>query len=512
MKKPYSEYPHKTPRVKNAILSGCVVSVSVFDQQPFRDFFDLTNDMIQIFSPEGTILEVNPAWRKILEYLEEDLSHVTVFHTIKSKDKKECQAVFEAVFKDGKPRKFFATLLTKTGKEIITEGTVGRLAWQGNSFALFGLFHDVTRRKEYEDLKDEFISTVSHELRTPLTVVREGVAQIQDGLFGEIPGDQKTLLDMVIQNIDRLGRIIEELLDVSKLEAGQVRLQRSLCNVVSVVKEVVREFESLVRKKGLEIRMECEKEKIEIYIDREKIIQVLNNLINNSLKFTQQGSIKVSVREMSDFVECKVEDTGKGIPPKDLSKAFDNFSQFGREMGPGDRGTGLGLPICKKLIELHHGRVVIDSSPIKGTSVTFLLPKYVQRDFFRETIEEAMKKCQNDGQPLSVIIFDVVGFDVLKKTLGSRKAERIVGRMESLINKALRRTADIAIKDTKAILVLLPETYKESAYIVLGRLSQLLEDYLAGERKSPKIEIRGSVACFPEEAADLEKILKKIYE
>lgn len=511
MRKPSSKQPLKSKN-KNNICSAISATKKTVPElhQKCGSLFEWSHDMIQIFKPKGKILEVNPAWRQALEYSEDDLAALSALHLIHSRDKKECQEVFNAVLNDGKPRKWFATFLSKNGREIITEGTVGR--WVDPSNVLFGIFHDVTKRKEYEALKDEFISTVSHELRTPLTVIREGIAQMQDGLLGEISGEQKELLHVVIQNADRLSRIIEELLDVSKLEAGHVRLHRSLCNVVEVIRDVVEGFKPVAQSKRLDIQTECGKEKIEIYIDREKIVQVLDHLLNNALKFTQQGNIKVCIREMNDFVECRVVDTGKGIPPKDLTKAFDKFSQFEREMGPGDRGTGLGLPICKKLIELHHGRVMIDSSPMKGTSVTFLLPKYVQRDFFRDAIGQVMKKCQKEGQSLSIIIFDLVEFDTLKKSLGLRKVERIVMRMEHLINKSLRRTADIAIKDTKAILVLLPDTYKESAYVVLGRLSQLLESYLARERKSPKIEIHSSVACFPDEVSDLEKILKKIYE
>jgi len=471
----------------------------------------MTSDMIQIFKPEGAILDVNPAWFQALEYADRDLSQITVFNIIHPRDKKESEDVFLAVMRDGKPRKYHAIFFGKSGKELSVEGVISRLERQGKPFALCGILHDVTRHKHYEQLKDEFISTISHELRTPLTVVREGVAQVRDELLGPVPDSQKNLLDMVLQNSDRLGRIIEELLDVSKLEAGTIRLHRKLYDIAEVAREVIANFRVTANQKNLEILHDFVPEKIEIYIDKDKIVQVLNHLINNALKFTATGHIKVHLRVRDGFVEGKISDTGKGISREDLSKAFHKFSQFAREVGPGDRGTGLGLSICKKLIELHHGRVKIESVPSKGTTVTFLLPRYTHRDLFKEAISQAMNRCVDRGSPLSVIIFDILNFEALEQSIGVEQAEGVVVKMEKIINDALRRVADVAIKDAKAIMVLLPDTKKENVYLVMGRLSQILDDFLIREHMTPKIEVHSHVICFPEEAETLEQILDRIY-
>lgn len=505
----------KKPSSKKKIAPSCRPKGAcgkLFGEQECQNFCELTSDMIQVFKVEGAILEVNRAWRQNLEYADADLPQLTVFNLIHPRNKKDSEEIFLAVLRDGKPRKYRATFIGKSGTEVDVEGTVSRLFHDGKPCALSGVFHDVTRHKHYEQLKDEFISTISHELRTPLTVVREGVAQIRDELLGPVPDNQKVILDMVLQNSDRLRRIIEELLDVSKLEAGKVRIHRKLCDIAAVAHEVVANFGAIVKQKKLEILTDFVPGKIEIYIDHDKIVQVLTNLINNALKFTESGHIKVHLRDRDGFVECKVSDTGKGISGEDLPKAFQRFSQFAREAGPGDRGTGLGLSICKKLIELHHGRVKIESVPAKGTTVTFLLPQYTHRDLFKDSIGQAMSRCVEDGSPLSIIIFDILDFEVLEKRLGAKPMERIVIKMEKIINDALRRVADVAIKDAKAIMVLLPDTQKENAYSVMGRLAQILEDHLIREQKTPKVELHSSVVCFPEEAKTLEEILDKIYE
>ena len=511
MKKRSRKRPHSPKKTLSSRRpsGGCG---KLFGQQECQSFCELTSDMIQVFKAEGAILEVNRAWCKNLEYSDKDLPQLTVFNLIHPRNKKESGEIFLAVLRDGKPRKYQATLIGKSGTEVDVEGTISRLLHGSKPCALSGVFHDVTRHKLYEQLKDEFISTVSHELRTPLTVVREGVSQIRDGLFGAVPDDRKALLDMVLQNSDRLSRIIEELLDVSKLEAGKVRIHRKLCDIAAVAHEVVANFGVIVKQKKLELLTDFLPDQIKIYIDSDKIAQVLTNLINNSLKFTESGHIKVHLRAMDGFVESKVSDTGKGISGEDLPKAFQRFTQFAREIGPGDKGTGLGLSICKKMIELHHGRVKIESIPAKGTTVTFLLPQYTHRDLFKDSISQAMSQCVEDGSPLSIIIFDILDFEALEKKLGDKLVERIVIKMEKIINNALRRVADVAIKDTKAIMVLLPDTQKENAYSVMGRLSQLLEDFLVRDQKTSKIAVHSSVVCFPEEAKTLEEILDGIYK
>ena len=485
---------------------------AVWAQTTGQDFFDLTTDLIQIFKPDGTFIDVNLSWKKTLGYSNEDLANLTTFNLLCSKDKKECKEVFSAVFKDGKTRKSFVTFLTKQGEEAIVEGTVGALFDKdGKPCALRGVFQDVTRYKKYEELKNEFVSTVSHELRTPLTVVREGIAQMRDGLIGKLTEEQHSFLDMVLQNADRLTKLVVELLDISKLEAGKVRIHRSLCNIVDVAKEVAENFLTIARQKKLELTIESEKKRMDIHIDRGKIIQALTNFVGNSLKFTAEGYVKIQLCDRGDFVECRVVDTGRGISKEDLPKVLEKFCQFERTIGSGSRGTGLGLAISKKLIELHQGNVSIESIPMKGTAVTFSLPKYTHRELLKKSIKQAMDKCLAEGGTLSVLVFDIIDYDAVKNKLGEKQTAELVVKMEELLNKALRRAADVAIKDTRSILALLPDTTKENACIAIGRLHQALEGYLKDEEISD-IKIRGSVACFPEEADTIEKMLDKICE
>ena len=149
---------------------------------------------------------------------------------------------------------------------------------------------------------------------------------------------------------------------------------------------------------------------------------------------------------------------------------------------------------------------------MKGTTVTFVLPHYTHRELFKDTIAQAMNQCAKERSPLSIIIFNILDFETLEKKLGAKSAERLVIKVEQIINASLRRVGDIAIKDAKAIMVLLPDTQKENATFVLGRLSQVLEDFLLREQKTPKIEIHSCMVCFPDEVKTLEEILDRICE
>ena len=474
--------------------------------------FENTHDLIQLFSPDGILLDVNPSWRRVLERPDDDITQLSVFSVVHPRDHDGFRKTVADVLKGQSPRKIGITMVSQSNREIIAEGSVDLIGGHQGSKVLRCILHDITKRRKYDELKDEFVGTISHELRTPLTVVREGMAQIRDGLLGGVTPAQREVLDMVLQSIDRLGRIINDLLDVSKLESGQVHLKRTLCNMTGIAREILANFEGLASQKGIELRLEAASDVIEVYLDRDKFIQVLTNLVGNAIKFTSVGYVRISLRELEGFAECKVSDTGRGISGEDLSRVFEKFRQFGRAVGPGIGGTGLGLSICKKLIELHHGKISIDSYPLKGTSVTVLLPKYTSREIFREHIAQALNRCAEEGGTLSLIIFDIVDFETVKRTLGEGHVREIVAKIEKLMNDSLRRAADVAIRDTKALLILLPDTKKENAFIVLGRLYQLLEEFLARISPDSGIEIHSSVATFPEDARTVDDILNRIYD
>jgi signal transduction histidine kinase len=357
-----------------------------------------------------------------------------------------------------------------------------------------------TELQRLSQIKSDFISTVSHELRTPLTSIKEAISQVLEGILGETTEKQKEFLSICISEVNRLARIINDLLDISRIEAKRVKLEKELLDIVTLTRKTVDSLSSSAEKKGLKIKTSFSDKSIEAYADKDRFVQVLINLINNSIKFTQKGHIHVSAEEKENVIECSVSDTGKGITSNNLSKIFDKFEQFGRVIGPGEKGTGLGLAIVKGIVELHKGEIYTESEPNKGTKISFTLPKYTAREFFNEYLDDNLKKAIQEDQPLSVISFKVYNVDNLE----------FIYQLVELTKANLYRKADIAIGDSYVILVALPETNKEDTYIVAERVGKALNDYLFRENLSDKIKIDHRIASFPEDGSTIDQLLNNV--
>lgn len=228
-----------------------------------------------------------------------------------------------------------------------------------------------------DQLKSEFINMASHELRTPIAIVREGISQIVEGLHGELKPEQKYFLDKSFTNVNRLIKIVDNIFEASEFDSGNVGLKNELFDLVKLVGEAVSGMSQQIQEVGLEIKNSFPGNKIELYADPKKISRVLIELIKNALKFTEKGCIEIKIEDQDDKVEFSVKDSGRGIAQENLPKLFDRFQQFGRDFGPGERGSGLGLFIAKRLIELHNGKIWVESLLGEGSKFSFSLPKNI---------------------------------------------------------------------------------------------------------------------------------------
>ncbi len=229
--------------------------------------------------------------------------------------------------------------------------------------------------KKLDQLKSDFISIASHELRTPLTNAREAIRLVLDRTVGGINEKQDKVLVIAGDNIDRLVRIVNDLLDVSKIEAGKVELRKELINIKNVIDRAISSFETKLKDKGLELRMSLPEKGFDVYADSDKVTQVITNLVSNAIKHTKKGYIEILVEEKADEITCSVFDTGIGIAKEDLGRVFNKFEQFGRRDEPDERGAGLGLSIAKGLVEMHRGSIWVESEVGKGSKFVFTLPK-----------------------------------------------------------------------------------------------------------------------------------------
>ncbi len=232
------------------------------------------------------------------------------------------------------------------------------------------------RLKELDRLKSDFLNTVSHELRTPIATMREGVRLCMDERVGTLNQVQKKLLTDTRNSIDRLNRLVTDLLDISRIEEGKLKLRRSSVDLCKIVEKIHENYTPQSQKKNIQLETHLPKKPLNLFVDQDKVTQIFDNLLNNAFRYTDSGgNITIEVTDKESFAECSVADTGIGIAEENLPKLFSKFVQIGRVNGPGYKGTGLGLAICKGLVEKHGGRIWAESQPEKGTTFSFTLKK-----------------------------------------------------------------------------------------------------------------------------------------
>ncbi len=372
---------------------------------------------------------------------------------------------------------------------------------------------DITERKKLEQLKDEFVSTVSHELRTPLTVIREGVSQVLDGILGETTEDQKNFLSISLQAIDRLGRIINDLLDISKIEADKLELKLDFINIGQILKDITADlspFQMRAKDKGLVLKANLPLQRVELYADKDKLTQVFTNLIGNAMKFTEKGSVEISVIDQADEIECHVTDTGRGIAQDDIPNVFGKFQQFGRANGPGEKGTGLGLAISKGLVEMHHGQIWLKSELGKGTTFIFTIPKPKTRQILKGHISKALNRAIEQDTSLTIALFEIENFEEVRTYVGPEKMLSLMEGLEGSIRKSLRHKGDIAVRSQIGILTLLPATSKVDAASAVERIERDYQASLSKMELNMEVKINKKMTVFPDDGRTEEEIIKHL--
>ncbi len=241
---------------------------------------------------------------------------------------------------------------------------------------------DVTEKKRYEQrlkeldkLKSDFVSNVSHELRTPLTAIKGSVDNMLDGLTGDLNEKQSRYLMRIKSNADRLARLINDLLDLSRIEAG-INLKPRNLDLVTIAKEVTETLRPVAADKLITLTMESLDDTVTAWADPDRISEILMNLLGNAIKFTPtNGEVTLSLQGSgNEWVKISVADTGPGIPSDEANRIFDKFYQVTQPEKQKAMGTGLGLSITKALVEMHGGKIWLESEVGRGSIFSFILP------------------------------------------------------------------------------------------------------------------------------------------
>jgi len=336
-------------------------------------------DGVVVNDTEGRVILVNPVAERILgiparNLLGEDLRGF--FSFLGTEEEKEAIGAVEKLLGSQ------AQEVTKTFKMRLTvdsriiHASLAPVLTQRNDFlGVVTVLRDITKEVEADRAKTEFVSTVSHELRTPMTSIKGYTDLVYAGAAGPINQDQRRFLEIIKSNTDRLTALISDLLDISRVETGRVRFEARPLQIGEVVADVVNVLAGQARFNSQTLTYEVAGGLPDIMGDRDRLNQVLTNLVGNAIRYTPVGGeIEVRTYPVEGAVRVDVRDTGIGIDPEDMAHIFERFYRSDHPLVQEKRGTGLGLSIVKMFVEMHGGRIWVNSDPGKGSTFTFILP------------------------------------------------------------------------------------------------------------------------------------------
>ena len=345
----------------------------VAETKKFKLAVEASQDAIVITNPEYKIIYVNKAW--------EELNSLTFDEAKQQHPKKlltgsEDEGTFLPIQSSIKNGEIYisedATYKRKDGTEYQARLAVYPVSEQEKIVFLVFVYHDITKRKKIDRMKNDFVALASHQLRTPLTGVRWNIELL---LEGELSAEQKELAEEAEQTSQRMANLVNDLLDLSKMGSGDLELEPKLTDLKDLINQVEEEVRPLVKEKQHKLNIDIETQLPKISLDPKLIHNVLVNLISNAIKYTEKfGLVELAVSRQQDQIFVRVSDNGVGIPEIDQEQIFDKFYRGENVVNLNVDGTGLGLYWNKQIIEASGGKIWFESKLGKGTTFWFSLP------------------------------------------------------------------------------------------------------------------------------------------
>jgi PAS domain S-box-containing protein len=344
-------------------------------EQDRDHFFDLSLDLLCIGGLDGFFRQLNPAWESVLGWSVEELKMKPFLEFIHPDDRDRAAGELQRLRLGGMVVDFECRLQAK-------DGTYRWLSWRSAPLPGKGLFYgaarDISERKHVEQMKDDFVSVVSHELRTPLTSIRGSLGLLAGGVAGALPERAGVLLDIAAKNSERLVRLINDILDIEKIESGEMGFRLIPQDLMLLVEQAVESNQTYGQPYGIALRIVESVSGVRVRADADRIQQVLTNLLSNAVKFSpREGVVEVGVMAGRGRALIRVSDHGKGIPPGFRSRIFEKFAQADATSTRQQGGTGLGLTISKAIVERHGGRIWFETVEDEGTTFFVELPEWL---------------------------------------------------------------------------------------------------------------------------------------
>jgi PAS domain S-box-containing protein len=329
---------------------------------------------------QGKTTFVNPAAARMLGYRVEELID-QFMHAILNHSKPDGtpylweENPIYATLQDGAVQHITDDIFwRRDGSSFPVEYVSTPIREQGTIVGAVVIFKDITERQIVERMKDEFVSVVSHELRTPLTSIRSALGLLARGSLNTQPAKSQRMLEIAFDNTNRLVRLINDILDIERINSGKVTMEMQTCNAADLMSQAVDVMRAMAEK--AEVGLSVTSVSAQLGADPDRIIQTLTNLLSNAIKFSPQGTTVFLTAELQDdrMVLFQVKDQGRGIPEDKLETIFDRFQQIDASNSRRQGGTGLGLAICRSIVQQHGGRIWAESTLEEGSTFYFTLP------------------------------------------------------------------------------------------------------------------------------------------
>ena len=355
-----------------------------FQEENIRNLYDLNLEKtrlktiinclangVMVTNRNHEVVLHNPALMRLMEISKNIENPIPLKSII---DNKDFMATLKQIQSNEASESEFVSQEINTGKNILRAISAPALGPDNSIVGTVTVLEDISAFKQLDEMKSDFVNMVAHELRSPLVSIRQQNSVLVEGLAGPLQEKQQGFLEKGMKKIDSLLELINDLLDIAKIEAGKAIQHQVPINIGQMISDTVSLMEPRAKEQGITLTYSCHDLK-PVMADPKNIEEIFNNLITNAINYSPDGgNVTVSAQGFGEYLEIKVIDTGVGIPPEELPKIFDKFYRVKSPKTRQVMGTGLGLAIVKGVVEAHRGTIDVESVPDKGTTFRILLP------------------------------------------------------------------------------------------------------------------------------------------
>lgn len=445
-------------------------------QANLQNFLDTASDLIQSLDIKGNYIYVNNAWCEALGYTHAEALQLSMFDVVEPGYHEHCRVILNELAHNGNPQQAEIMFRTKHGEKILVEGSISGWINKDGVSVTNGIFRNITKRKQAEDalrlanieleralhMKDEFLAGMSHELRTPLTGILGLSEALQYNTYGELNEKQNKAITTIENSGRHLLELINDILDISKIEAGRLELKIGTCSLDEICQASLQLIRGMAQKKKQNVMFSMNPASVMLRADGRRLKQILVNLLSNAVKYSPENNslgLEVNADEPSLTVKITIWDNGIGIAEADLKKLFQPFVQLDSSLARQQSGTGLGLALVQRLVDLHGGSIHVESKAGQGSRFTLVLPCLPF-----DTIQ-SQKRDEISLQPQLILIVEDNDLDAERLT----RHLKILG-LESAVYKSGSDVVEQAIKLQPGVILLDIQLPNVSGWDVLKQL------------------------------------------